>query len=57
MKIRPVSVTSGPPMLGTPLINHTGKGARSLVVPSGTCQSISPLTRSIEASVPHGEYC
>ena len=54
MKVSPEAVDRGPPMLGTPLINQIGKGARSRVVPSGTCQSKSPLARSMPASVPQG---
>ena len=56
MKVSPLAVVIGPPMFGTPTGAkiHTGNGARSRVVPSGTSQRFSPVLTSIAASVPHG---
>ena len=55
MKINPDAVTIGPPISTPPFINDSGQNAPwCFNVPSGTCQSMSPVDRFTAASEPHG---
>ena len=54
ININPDFVTSGPPKPGEPLNKRPITGMLLSKVPSGTCQSFSPLDKSTAANVAHG---